>query len=415
MFLKLAKELSEVKLASKDVDVEWFSKIASNKYINEGKPLNETISKLAQDNGLNDEFVKRICETSNHQVSSHLFNTNQDKNFEFDLADWEKILPEQQYKFAEENPYSRSPKQYIEKQAELDTDRAHSYGNIGATLGGLYGLTGGLKGNPLSDPKAALMGGLVGSGLGYGLGRLTHRIANGPAIGKELNQKPKNLEVHPSHFSVDSNTGVFTEAPYFSPQEAQEIYNHPEVQSVYEKHKDWAHPEVDAAFFNQLGNKHPYYKQFAKTASSLNHIQLKSDPYESVMDLQESLLRAKEDVETKYEANEREQKLAYRKLYNEFKSEVKEASYFKVAQALVPFVKQETLEELTYDLLDDNVINDSDLFKIEKLAGSIDESALIIKIANYYDSLKDDYSQLSAARKEISEQVERVSDFLRNK
>ena len=86
MFLKLAKELSEVKLASKDVDVEWFSKIASNKYINEGKPLNETISKLAQDNGLNDEFVKRICETSNHQVSSHLFNTNQDKNFEFDLS-----------------------------------------------------------------------------------------------------------------------------------------------------------------------------------------------------------------------------------------------------------------------------------------------------------------------------------------
>lgn len=362
MFLKLAKELSEVKLASKEVDVEWFSKIASNRFINDGKPLNETIAKLAESNGLNEEFIKRICETANHEVSSHMFNTNENKNFQFELADWEKIVPQDSYKFAEQSPYSKSP-----------TDHKWNH----------HGL------------RAAKLDGLVD--IADKVGYLFQKEAT------------SNIDPYPQGYDISGDPDFHK---YYT-----KATNHPSVQTALQqsggKWNGAVMDQHDLALQSLLQARHGG----AGTPDILKMagIQLKSDPYESVLDLQESLKRAYEDVDTKYDSNEREQKLAYRKLYNEFKDEVRQEGYFKIAQALVPFVKQETLEELTYELLDDNVINESDLFRIEKTAEIANESALILKIASYYDSLKDEHSVLSATKKEIFHEIERVSDFLRNK
>ena len=298
MFSKLAKELQDVKLASRDMEVEYFSKKAALNYIENGTPLNESIKKIAQENDLNDEYTKRVCEGANHQVSSHLFKESNDKNFEFPLADWEQIL--QPEKIAETlNPYDFSPKQI--KQSYIHTVIAPQY----------------LR----DDPKS---------------------------------------------------------------------------------------------FYYREPKKEPVQEKTAETDNHSERIELKSDPYLSVMDLQESLSRAKEDIDQKVMINEYHQKLAYTRLYEEFKNEVQNSNYFKVAQALVPSILPSTLEKLTYDLIDENLISEEDLYRVEKIA-HYNTEAPIFKMAEVYDNLVEEYPTLQTAQNILQNEFERVSSFLKNK
>lgn len=53
-------------------DVEYFAKKASESYLKSNISLNDSIRKIASDNGFNQEQVKRICETANHNVNQEL-------------------------------------------------------------------------------------------------------------------------------------------------------------------------------------------------------------------------------------------------------------------------------------------------------------------------------------------------------
>ncbi len=89
-----------------EFDIEYFAKKASDNYFSNKVPLNESIKKFASDNGFNTEQTKRICEASNHNVNQHLFNTQEDKNIYFDIADASQITSEDSIKTASVNEYS---------------------------------------------------------------------------------------------------------------------------------------------------------------------------------------------------------------------------------------------------------------------------------------------------------------------
>lgn len=94
-----------------EFDTEYFAKKASDNYLSNKVPLNESIKKFASDNGFNTEQTKRICEASNHNVNQHLFNTQEDKNIYFDIADVSQITSEDPIKTASVNEYSFTPKE----------------------------------------------------------------------------------------------------------------------------------------------------------------------------------------------------------------------------------------------------------------------------------------------------------------
>ncbi len=94
-----------------EFDIEYFAKKASQNYISNKTPLNESIKKYASDNGFNVEQTKRICEAANHEVNQHLFNTQEDKNIYFDIADASQITDEVPIKTASINEYSFTPKE----------------------------------------------------------------------------------------------------------------------------------------------------------------------------------------------------------------------------------------------------------------------------------------------------------------
>lgn len=75
-----------------EFDVSYFSKKAADLYLRDKVPLNQSIKKFAQTNGFNDEQVRRICEASNHDVNQRLFDSQDDKNIQFDVADSSRIL-----------------------------------------------------------------------------------------------------------------------------------------------------------------------------------------------------------------------------------------------------------------------------------------------------------------------------------
>jgi len=70
---------------------EWGHQ-ASREYLENGVPLNKTISKLAGDNGLTPQQISRVVESANIDTYGHMFNTSQDKNFHFDVAHLNEIV-----------------------------------------------------------------------------------------------------------------------------------------------------------------------------------------------------------------------------------------------------------------------------------------------------------------------------------
>lgn len=123
VLMSLQKLASYFKEASFDgsfknnFDVEYFAKKASESYLKSNTSLNDSIRKIASDNGFNQEQVKRICETANHNVNQELFDKQADKNVYFKVADFNEIL-DQPVKTASLTVYSFSPKELQSKTAE---------------------------------------------------------------------------------------------------------------------------------------------------------------------------------------------------------------------------------------------------------------------------------------------------------
>lgn len=68
------------------------AKVASNKYLSDKAPLNTSIQKLAEENGLNPHQVARVAEMANHETHAALWNSEADKTkVAFDVADPKKI------------------------------------------------------------------------------------------------------------------------------------------------------------------------------------------------------------------------------------------------------------------------------------------------------------------------------------
>lgn len=59
---------------------------------NEGVVPNDSIKKIVQDNDLNFEQTKRLCEQANLKIKKYLSATRESQNFSFPLADWKLIL-----------------------------------------------------------------------------------------------------------------------------------------------------------------------------------------------------------------------------------------------------------------------------------------------------------------------------------
>jgi hypothetical protein len=64
---------------------------AAHSYLKEGKPLDDTITKIASDNGLNADQIARVAEGANTEVYVQLMNQSTDKYVQFPNASAEKI------------------------------------------------------------------------------------------------------------------------------------------------------------------------------------------------------------------------------------------------------------------------------------------------------------------------------------
>ena len=266
---KIANELRNHIPSGRIAVDNYATKVASN-YLHGGKNMTDQIRKLADTEGLSDEYVKRICEASNHKVSSHLFETNSDKNFQFDVAKWEDILSA---------PEEKTASVYDEK---------------------------------------------------------------------------------PVHYKTAS---------------------------------------VKIASDNTL-EQNPYY--------------MKTDPMENLLDINEYLSRAEEDIRLKVAYVGNEMNHVYKELYNEFGDEVRSYGYFKVAQAIIPYIEADLVESLTYDGITKNLIKEEDLFTIEKTASEpVNEECDLLKFANYYSKLEKEYIQYKLAHEEITQQLELVRNTLK--
>ena len=73
------------------IDFDNHIKEASQKYLKDGTSLNETITKLANEQGLNRHQVERVVEGVNTEVYMQLFNKTDDKYIQFENADINKI------------------------------------------------------------------------------------------------------------------------------------------------------------------------------------------------------------------------------------------------------------------------------------------------------------------------------------
>lgn len=73
------------------IELEEMGKEAAFKYLNEGTPMNETISETTKTAGLNPHQMARVCESANITAYNSLWEKTGSGDFVFDLADQEKI------------------------------------------------------------------------------------------------------------------------------------------------------------------------------------------------------------------------------------------------------------------------------------------------------------------------------------
>jgi len=332
-----------------EFDIEYFAKKASDNYFSNKVPLNESIKKFASDNGFNTEQTKRICEASNHNVNQHLFNTQEDKNIYFDIADASQITSEDSIKTASVNEYSFTPKEIsswarkedeeLQKTAELDTDRAKNWGETGARIGTALGGAG-LAASAALLPDMILRNNIgkvltipaAGTAIGYGAGRLGHRLVHGKTEGKEVTQDNSVKQAYIELSGLDPKLNL---------------------QAVKEK-----------------------------VASALQKVQ--DDIYLADFKVKEA----------KY------------KLYKEAKVVLKDAPYYKLAQAIAMSTnRHEILEDLTYDLMNDRLITEEDMFAVVKTAGELEEKHPIVIWTKKFASILDSFDSSLAAEKKLQTQL----------
>ncbi len=73
------------------IDVDTWSKAAAKEYLTTGKPMNDSIEKLASEQGLNKDQISRVVEAANTEVYVQMFNQSPDKYVQYAPADSEKI------------------------------------------------------------------------------------------------------------------------------------------------------------------------------------------------------------------------------------------------------------------------------------------------------------------------------------
>lgn len=364
---KIANELRNYLPNGKAVVDSYATKVASN-YLHGGKNMTDQIRKLASTENLSDEYVKRICEASNHKVSSHLYETSDDKNFQFDLAKWEDIISAPQEKTA--SVYDEKPIHYKTASVKLAQTNFEKEALIG----------------PAAD--MALFG--APSIIGYGVGR---HMGN-KSYEKEEEWEPSMAKTMliPGYLGYSMGKGNTIEDRFIKDYNEG---NKPKLRpDMYNTGKFVKSPKQEV----KEAEQNPYYT--------------KMDPMENLLDMKDLLSRAEEDIRLKLAYVGNELNHVYKQLYNEFSDEVRFNGYFKVAQALVPYVDADLVEALTYDGLEKNLIKEDDLFHIEKVAEQINEECEFFKMAQYYKKLESEYSQYKLAHTEINQQLELVRNTL---
>lgn len=73
------------------LDVDNWSKDAVKQYLTSNVPLNDSIEKIASQQGLNKDQISRLVEAANTDTYVQLFNQSDDKYITYDTADAEKI------------------------------------------------------------------------------------------------------------------------------------------------------------------------------------------------------------------------------------------------------------------------------------------------------------------------------------
>jgi hypothetical protein len=94
MLNKFAQAIMSGAAASPSLErLETWAKTASKRFVDEGTPLNQTITKIAQENDLNPHFVERVCEMSNLYTHNSLLPSEPEKraSFSFPLANAKEV------------------------------------------------------------------------------------------------------------------------------------------------------------------------------------------------------------------------------------------------------------------------------------------------------------------------------------
>jgi len=73
------------------LDIDSWSQSAVKEYLTAGTPLNDSITKIAAQHGLNKDQIARVVEAANTDTYVQLFNKTADKYIQFNPADTEKI------------------------------------------------------------------------------------------------------------------------------------------------------------------------------------------------------------------------------------------------------------------------------------------------------------------------------------
>jgi hypothetical protein len=168
---KLADLLKDAGKTFDEFDVQYFAKKASDNYITKKASLNEAIKKIAQEEKFNTEQTRRICEAANHIVNQHLFDTQDDKNVYFEVADVNNIemsnTLDKLAQIREFTDYDFSPKERkksVEKIAfalnkGIEAGKAVANSVLGRAASGAVGgaAIAGLSGGDIG--KGALIGG----------------------------------------------------------------------------------------------------------------------------------------------------------------------------------------------------------------------------------------------------------------
>ena len=376
-----------------EFDIEYFAKKASDNYFSNKVPLNESIKKFASDNGFNTEQTKRICEASNHNVNQHLFNTQEDKNIYFDIADASQITSEDSIKTASVNEYSFTPKE-ISSWARKEDEELQKTAIIGPILNlGLLGLPG-----------------VIGHSMGKSKGKQHYQNSEIP----KDESVTKGLLI-PGYSGYRRGLGDGINESY--QKDAPDYINNLN-KLVDEGMKDKDISDLDQELADRgikMPNLHEVWHptkgiSWEKPPSAqqkMTHVELSGlDPKLNLQAVKEKVASALQKVQDDIYLADFKVKEAKYRLYKEAKVVLKDAPYYKLAQAIAMSTnRHEILEDLTYDLMNERLVTEEDMFAIVKTAGELEERHPIVIWTKKFASLLDSFDSSLAAENELQTQL----------